>query len=301
MRNATARSLMVTTAACFLAACGGGGGGGSGIVSTPPPPPPPPVPTFPIIFPAITQTTDFALLGYEVPDGFAATPTLTGDGFAVRYDAAEGAYIMDVPSASPGKFQSNLEDADSWSGGITGTSVNMDVAKPTAINRDPDFEFTSFATYYQYDFHIPNFYGAMAFGSATPSAAIPTTGSAVYDAIVAGFTLDSGMPIGGTASLQFDFGTGTLGGAFNPIFNPNGGSTAASLGTYTFVNTVFGAGSTTFSGSLQRSGITELGTFNGLFTGPAAQELMARWKAPYINPTSKAQSEIFGVWIGRKP
>jgi hypothetical protein len=76
---------------------------------------------------------------------------------------------------------------------------------------------------------------------------------------------------------------------------------ATSLGTYTFVNTVFSPGSTNFSGGLQRPGIADLGSFNGLFTGPAAQELMARWRAPYINPQNQKQAEIAGVLIGRKP
>jgi hypothetical protein len=293
------RVLIVTTAACSLAACGGGGGGG-GVASTPipPPPPPPPPPTYPAIFPGVTQTTDFAAIGYEVPDGYQ--PTLTGDGFGVRYDAAQGKYIMDIPSAPPGAFESLYPDSDSWSGYLHGTSINFDVAKPVSTTRDPDFEFTSMATYYEYDFGAPFFYGAMAFGSATPSTGIPTTGSAVFDAIVAGFAIDSSGGVGGTASLQFDFGAGTLAGSLSPTLLTSN-SPPISLGTYTFVNTVFGAGSTTFSGGLQQSGITGLGSFNGLFTGPLAQELMAHWRAPYINPNSHAQSEIVGVWIGRKP
>jgi hypothetical protein len=52
---------------------------------------------------------------------------------------------------------------------------------------------------------------------------------------------------------------------------------------------------------LQTSGIAQLGSFNGLFTGPAAQELMARWRAPYLRPGTQSQSEIAGVLIGRKP
>jgi hypothetical protein len=144
-------------------------------------------------------------------------------------------------------------------------------------------------------------FGAMAFGTPAQASAIPTTGSATYDAIVSGFAADSMWTVGGTATLQFNFGAGTLAGSFNPtLFNANNGS-VSSLGTYTFVNTVFGAGSTTFSGDLQRQGISGLGSFNGLFTGPAAQELMARWRAPYLNPTTNGSSEIFGVWIGRRP
>jgi hypothetical protein len=50
---------------------------------------------------------------------------------------------------------------------------------------------------------------------------------------------------------------------------------------------------------LSRSGIAEHGTFNGLFTGPSAQELMARWTAPMPGPNTTQQ--MFGVWVGKKP
>jgi len=299
MRRTIWKNLLLTCSICGLAACGGGGGGGgAALISTPPPPPS--LPTYPAIFPGVTQTTDFAALGYEVPDGFANTPILVGDGFAVRYDATQGAYIVDVPLAPALKFESHLEDADSWSGYLAGTSVNMDVAKPTASNRDPDFEFTTWAAYYQYDFFIPFTYGVMAFGSATPGGAVPTTGSAVFDAIVAGFALDTGIAVGGTALLEFNFGAGTLAGTFNPILNPNS-ATPIGLGTYTFTNTVFGVGSTTFSGGLLHANPQLTGAFNGLFTGPNAQELMARWTAGYVNPSTQQSGEMFGIWVGRKP
>lgn len=118
------------------------------------------------------------------------------------------------------------------------------------------------------------------------------------DAIVAGYTLDTIQFVGGTASLQFDFGAGTLAGSFSPYtFNASG--TQIGLGTYSFVNTVFSTGSTTFSGQLQHGGTSDLGAFNGLFTGPAAQELMAKWTAPYLNPDTSQWKEMFGVWVGK--
>jgi hypothetical protein len=71
------------------------------------------------------------------------------------------------------------------------------------------------------------------------------------------------------------------------------------LGTYDFVNTVYGSGGTSFSGQLSTSGISDKGTFDGIFTGPNAEELMARWIAPYLDPISKSQSQMFGVWVGK--
>lgn len=299
MQFKIARVLILATAACTLAACGGGGGSGLGSTPTPvitPPPPPPPL-TKQIIFPAVTATTDFAVLGYDLQ--YAGTqPLVTGDGFSVRYDAGEQVYIMDVPVTVPGRIEGFSENADSWGGDLKtsyGRTVGFGILKPKSSNPNSVFEFTSLASYYDYEFGYGVFIGAMAFGTATPSAGVPTSGSAVYDALLSGFASDLSEDVGGTASLQFDFGAGTLAGSLSPTLH------GASLGTYTFVNTVFSRGSTTFSGSLQRSGLADLGSFNGLFTGPAAEELIARWRAPYINPDSKNQSEIAGVLIGQRP
>ena len=38
--------------------------------------------------------------------------------------------------------------------------------------------------------------------------------------------------------------------------------------------------------------------FNGMFTGPAAQELMSSWIAPYT--LNGQTSTMFGVWVGKK-
>ena len=283
MRQTVRNKLLLACASCSLAACGGGGGG-SGVPSFPAPPLPPP--NFVKIFPSVTTTTDFAVLGY-VESG----STVTGDGFAVRYDASKGAYLITTPGFLPGEFDATAETATTWFGGWA------DILKPKPANPAANFEHTTLAIHYAcpWECYVG---GAFAFGTATLQAAVPTTGSATYDAIVSGVALDSGSTVGGTASLQFDFGLGTLSGAFNPVIQTGG--TPTSLGQYNFVNTVWGVGSPTFSGSLQHNAVSGLGSFNGLFTGPAAQELMARWKAPYVNPGTNASFEIFGVWVGRK-
>jgi len=46
--------------------------------------------------------------------------------------------------------------------------------------------------------------------------------------------------------------------------------------------------------------MSERGAFNGQFTGPAAQELMARWTAPTLDPNSNTTQQMFGVWVGKK-
>ena len=142
-------------------------------------------------------------------------------------------------------------------------------------------------------------FGFVAFGQATPGSAVPVTGTATYDALIAGRPLDLNGLIKGNAMFQFNFGAGTLAGHFDPVLEYNGVDTG--LGAYTFTNTVFGVGSATFSGHLSHSGTGTLGGFDGRFTGPAAEELMSRWTAPYLNPTTQQWNEMFGVMVGKKP
>ena len=304
-RNLLGR-LLVASAALALAACAGGGG--SDIAPTPipiPPSPPPPPPTpstltvSSTIFPNISTNTNFATLGLEAT-GAAPNPTssaLVRDGFSVRFDAASKTYIIGLPLSIQGAL---------------GSDDSVSIAKPSDIQ----LAYTTFGSiasgYYTTTF------GHFAFGLATPASGIPVTGTATYDANVLGSTLDSYYRanqlggsnvvgnISGAATLQFDFGAGSLAGHFDPILAYNDEMTAPAstktinLGSYSFVNTVYGTGKTNFSGNLSISGSSNPGTFDGQFTGPAAQELMARWTAPYLNPSTQQWSQMFGVWVGKK-
>lgn len=312
--------LLVASAALALAACGGGGGGGSTttVVSTPPPPavttqtcpdgsvipitsvcppPPPPPAALSTVFAGVTTSTEFATLGLEAGSNGIPASALVRNGFAVRYDAASNAYIVDLPSTNPGRvLLTGGEDNSFWYGFIEGSGSYFSVFKPSSTNPKIALAYTSYGIssgYYTSEF------GFTAFGMATPSSGIPLSGTATYEAIADGFTLNGFGRISGDASLQFNFGSGTLAGHFDPMLE-NGGPALLSLGRYDFVNTVFGAGSTTFSGGLSRSGISTLGAFDGRFTGPTAQELMARWTAPFIDPANQQPGEMFGVWVGRR-
>ena len=214
------------------------------------------------------------------------------------FDAASGAYIIDLPSAAPGKFDEFGETNTFWNGFLEGAFCCLSVFKPSPTNPEIELSHTAFVTFYDYDYdqYLPT--GFLAFGTATTASAVPTTGSATFDAIVAGLTA-SRSAVGGTASLQFDFGAGTLAGHFDPVLTQYSSAGPISLGTYTFVNTVFGVGSTTFSGNLSHSNPLLTGAFNGLFTGPNAQELMARWTASHINLLTQQPEEMFGIWVAK--
>jgi hypothetical protein len=255
------------------------------------------------IFANLNVSTDFAVLGLQAPGG--SSTTLKVDGSTVRYDASTGLYVMDFPSKPIGAFyqySANSPNANWWGGALvdsSGKSLGSDlsVLKPT----NPDLPLT-YTTLVGYDVFraasVP--FGWVAFGSATSAAGMPVTGSATFAALARGSTVDGWGLIEGGATLQFDFGAGKLSGHFDPIFYDLGGmGESYALDSYNFTNTVYSAGSVQFSGQLANSGFTRNGLFSGVFTGPNAQELMARWQAPFRNPLTNKDSEMFGVWVGK--
>jgi hypothetical protein len=307
--------LLVAGSACAIASCGGGSGSSAVAFIPPPPttkvcpdgqtipindpcPAAPPPSANPAIFPSVTTDTTFSALGLEASAMNTQASALNRDGYSVRYDAATKGYLIDLPSSDEFRFQSNSEDTSYWhgfaaSGFYSGTIV--DVFKPTSTNPEIQLTYTSFGVttgYYSSEF------GFVAFGEATPNSAVPVTGTASYDALIAGRPLDLNGLIKGNATFQFNFGAGTLSGHFDPVLRYGGVDT--NLGSYIFDHTVFGVGSTSFSGALSHSGTTSLGAFDGVFTGPAAEELMSRWTAPYLNPSTQQWNEMFGVMVGKK-
>ncbi|HXG80372.1 MAG TPA: hypothetical protein VNJ05_01070, partial [Sphingomicrobium sp.] len=126
---------------------------------------------------------------------------------------------------------------------------------------------------------------------------VPTTGIASYAAQIIGGT---GYSVGGDVRLTFDFGSGSLTGYMHPVMTD--AWFQYDLGQYDFTQTVYGAGSTTFSGkfTVPGGGSTADSGFNGRFTGPQAAELMAAWYAPFRDPYTLEWTRMSGVWIGKK-
>lgn len=304
------RSMVTCVAALGLAACGGGGGGGSGFASTPTPPTPPPTSlTAPVnIFPLVTSSTSYAALGYE-----RGTGALIGSGFSVTFDAATGAYVFDLPAHNPAAFRVSTSVPQNnnayWIGGLIDPTVSTGLWPPMSVLKaSPDnpliqLSYTSFGQYYQAGPMEDRPHGIVAFGVATPAAAVPTSGTATMNAILGGqVNQDSPATIGGTAIFQFDFGAGTLSGSMSPILYPYYANESFALGQYDFVSTIYSVGSPTFSGGLKHATNGLTGSFSGQFTGPQAQELMARWVAQFADPTAGgAPTEMFGVAVGRRP
>jgi hypothetical protein len=307
MRRQLIQSIVVSATALGLAACGGGGSGvnSTPFVPAPPPPPPPPPPpaTCPPdcsatqIFPDIQESASLAVEGYESSGG--SSPALTGTGFSVSYDADSGFYVFDLPSTEPAGFAATDDYGDAWAGKLVDSSGQIQsnyffVLKPSGL----DLTYTTIARN-SGDSGVP--FGWLAFGVPTPAGSVPVTGTATYVAQLRGEeTATNGYQIDGTGSFVFDFGAAKLSGHLDPVAY-DGWGLATELGQYDFVNTIYAAGSTSFSGQLSASGVNGLGSFNGLFSGPNAQELFGRWQLPFLDPYVPTTTLTgFGVFVGKK-
>lgn len=284
-------TLLLGAAALALAACGGGGGGGgSRLVSTPPPPPAPPAPPPPAgpfaVAPfGVNSTTEFAAVGADLKIG---------------WNAELNAYEITVPGHPTAKVVPRGERG--YEGGLVaadGTSLPLKAfMRPTGPAWQP-FSYTSWVQVGAKGIGDP----PTAFGIATPSDSVPTTGSAVYKAEIAGVARATHgtdlyqFSVYGGAQFEFDFGSGKLSGYMEPHLN-GGWDAPAPLARYTFTNTVYSAGSPTFSGSFDIAG-PGASSFQGRFTGPLAQELMAGWTAPFMSWDNQ-WGMMEGVMIGKR-
>ena len=131
------------------------------------------------------------------------------------------------------------------------------------------------------------------------------TGSATYNGLIGGTSDVKGtddnlsgpydVAISGSVKLTFNFGIGTLGGSMTAILSPRY-SNAVPLGTFTFADTVYSAGSTNYSGRFDTSA-GGANYFLGRFTGPNAQETIGAWALPFSHSGQSHQG--FGAWIAK--
>ena len=282
MLNSPVRLVFLTCAVGALTACGGGSVNSTpGPIVSPPPPPPPPVAQAPF---GVVADTEFVT---------------EGDVVSLKWIAAQNAYALTMPG--------HTSDILEFGGTPNGSELHYGRNGLSLMLRtDLDYSYTNYAVIVEGGWGYP--VGELAFGLPTAEGDVPVSGSASYEAEVHGGDgqingewdfQPHNYTVGGNANLTFDFGEGTLSGHFDPtLYNYSGEEW--SLGRYTFVNTVFGVGNTAFSGDLQHVDFTDLGSFEGSFTGPQAAELLSRWQVPYLNPWSNEQGSLHGIWIGRK-
>jgi hypothetical protein len=276
-------ALLASALSLAIAACGGAGGGTN---STGPAPSPPPAPA------PQTPSSSFAPLSAP-PAGVTETTELASYGVIdnVRWNASSQAYEVTF-SGQAATIEAILPAAPYAQAGRL-RAFDGTLLPPTLQ------AWTGLA--YTRSGYVTGSDNAFAFGLATPAGGVPVTGMATYTADLTGgaFTPEGTAVWGlyGSAKLNFDFAAGTLGGYMDPHLN--GPMETPEVPRYNFVNTIFSPGSTTFSGSFDAAGPTP-SSFEGQFTGPAAQELMATFRAPYFDSFSESWGEIRGVMAGKR-
>lgn len=322
MRVQYLRCLLVGATAIALSACGGGGVDSTPFVPAPPPPPPQ---TGSSVLPpehlGLVSSEPFAILGvgdqytYDVDLNRVITSGPSASDMQFSYDAATNTYQIAVPGYAPGKLANTSyngtagEVATSTVSQVTdGTSSTLQpvyVFLPVPKAGDP-YTYTSLG-YWNEDPGTDPYSGTFdegifAYGIPTAANSMPITGSANYAATV--FAMESatgtGYPVMGDAQLSFDFGAGTLGGSMHPQIIDNFDGYFVDYGVYTFKDTVYSTGSTTFSGKFVVPNLPNADSaFDGRFTGPNAAELMARFVAPFHLDDGR-EGTLSGIWIGKK-
>lgn len=218
-------------------------------------------------------------MSYDWTPGSAASPNV--DQASVSYDAASGYYTFDLPGTGP------LQLAEDDLGGEKLIDSNRNVRG--WFTPWMNLTYTGIG-YYTTSSEDGDRFGEIVFGTSTPAASVPVTGTASYGI---GFV---GSASYGDGEMDFDFAKGTLSGHFDAY--ASGPYDSIDLGHYDFSNTVSAVGSGRFSGQLVNADLGA-GSFEGSFTGPHAEELMGRYQMPVLDPNTGATVQDFGVFAGK--
>ena len=326
MTKESARTYFATVMAFALASCGGGGGTEVASTPNPPPAPPPTASTVVNIFKTPT-VREYVSVGASTvgPGGNLETYDASTDRFGPISTAdADQAHIR---YTSGGYYEVKLAGADwdrlvPYKGLVDADFANNNYFQPANVAQNHGYVVTRNARNDGYLYSeltswgssAQNRFGYTAIGLPTAPQSVPVTGSATFNGVVSGSTDImvpdnlyggySALPIGGDVTLNFDFGAGTLGGSIHLFLN--GGMNPEELGTFAFRDTVYSAGSTTYSGSFNTT-VSGQNFFLGRFTGPGAEETIGAWAIPFrferdnFNVPADGQvHQAFGAWIARR-
>jgi C-lobe and N-lobe beta barrels of Tf-binding protein B len=286
----TIRPMLLATAFA-LAGCGGGGGGGYGVGSTPPPPvtpTPTPTPAAFVLIATATTSQQFAVAGAARLTTDDPTPHLgAADQLQARYVASSNSYEVQLPNSQ------------TWIG-LTGKSENEAAGGEVIVaNQFLGYQYSALINWFVNGLSR----GVESVGIATAAGSVPTTGSATFNGSALGTTSESTSSklvspfVQGSVTLSFDFAQGALSGNIRPVLDPEWHD--YELGTFTFRDTVYSTGSTTFSGQFDTN-LAGVNSFAGLFTGPNAQELIGNFAFPYQSPIDGLTYQAGGAFIAKK-
>lgn len=218
-----------------------------------------------------------------------------GDGVAVnthsttvRFDAATQSYTLhDYDGDSGYRFSPNEIVTSQSSAAYTSYRDTATGSTLKLLNQSPSNSLIvlSYVTYGKWN--IPKAAGEtykfadnyVVFGQKTPSANIPRSGSASYNAILDGSYQRGSIAyrVSGTARYTANFGSATMGVSANPVATPVSGGTALQFGTLTGSGYIYPNGSgldptITFTAITPYIGTTRYSS-KGSFYGPSANEI----------------------------
>ena len=319
--------IAALVAITVLSACGGGSGGsGTAFIPSPPTDPDPPPANANIRIFENPVAGEYATVGASIAapggnlDTFASPDTRFGSVSSqdplqphIRYSAS-GQYEVEMPGSS--------WDTLIHYKGLSNPGPENNYFQPASVAQNLGYVLTSNSRNSGYSYSelaswgsaSAGRWGYMAFGSPTPAGAVPTTGTASFtgsvigstDILIADLLYGGYAPVGadGTVNLTFDFAGGSLSGSMS--LNLIDGSNRIPIGTFSFTDTLFSAGSTTYSGRFNTA-LTGTNFLLGRFTGPVAQETIGAWAVPFSFtigtanlPADSQTHQAFGAWIARR-
>lgn len=306
-----------------LSACGGGGSVVATVSTAPPPAAPGPSSPTPTVKPPVTifaapTPGEYASVGVSTRDDLSKSTTARlqsisfadGDQPHIRYTSA-GVYEIEFPGRGWDQLThyKGLGNPDAGNNYFQPASAAQNYGYLVISKaRDAGYKYSELGSWGNLNLSVEGGFGELAFGVPTSSGSVPVTGTAVYSGLVSGTadvleydnlyggTYPTGA--GGTVSLAFDFGAGTLSGKMD--LSINGGMNPISVGTYKFIDTVFGAGSTNYSGKFDTN-LPGGNSFQGRFTGPGAEETIGAWAVPFLYPANGQVHTAIGAWIAKRP
>lgn len=338
MSNHRALVLIAVCPLALLSACGGGGSGGIASAPTPAPfpsssPTPAPSPTA-VLRPdliAIEPDQSYATFGLSESDTMSSSydRTLSGskdnahitqsrpgqkqEQMSFLYDNATDSYSITFPDGTSGQLAlkylngSAGQIATSTGHAVNGPSGDLGVLVTMPVPFSPGWRYT-YSHYGEWSKTKPNLdgsavqtWGLFVYGYETPASAIPRTGTANYTGEIMATSPVDPWNVGGSVRLSFNYGAGVLTGNIHPVFNTNGfyPNLDHDYGQYDFAQTVYAVGDSRYSGIFSRNGtVLSDSWFEGSLAGPAAEEAIGRFVAPYSRDGSNGA--LTGVWIAKR-
>ena len=315
------KMLIASAGSLVLTACGGGGDGPrpepAPLAPSTPTPTPTPTPAATLVKIFATPTAgEFASVGVStndtlsssINDRIRSTSTADADQPHIRYNSG-GYYEIELPGAQWDQLiaYKGLANPDPNNNYFQPASVAQNLGYlATSNSRDQGYSYSEMASWGNRNLSADHGFGFVAFGVPTAPGLVPITGTGSYSGTVNG-TADIPMHdlllgsydlpgVGGTVSLSFDFGAGILHGSM--ALSINGGMNPTPAGTYTFTDTVFSPGNTTYSGKFDTT-LTGQNFFLGRFTGPHAEETIGAWAVPFTYSVDGQTHQAIGAWIAK--